>query len=57
MTFGRDHYYDVADELNTEVLRLRAVNANLLEALVNLLFAPTTAAQDAAREAVEEARK
>ncbi len=37
--------------------RLRAVNAKLLEALVNLLFAPTTAAKDAAREAIEEARK
>ncbi len=37
--------------------RLCAVNAQLLEALANLLFAPTTAAKDAAHKAIKEARK
>ena len=44
-------------EAERRIQYLERINRQLLEALVNVLFAPTTAAKDAAREVIEEARK
>lgn len=61
--FGLEYYYELAEELNTEVLRLRAVNAQLLEALKRIIEAKDAfhggdlhRAIDSSRAVIEQAK-
>ena len=63
--FGLAHYQELAEEMNTEILRLRAVNAKLLKSLewalprVSMTYARPADSINyrEAREAIEEAGK